>query len=259
MYQTLLLAKKKSVLTVTLNRPDVRNAFNDVLISELHRVFIRDALSPDVRVVILKGAGSVFCAGGDLNWMKKSASLTVKQNKDDAAHLFEMLTAINNCPKPVIGVVHGAAMGGGLGLIAVCDHVLAVQGTKFSFSEVKLGLIPATIGPFVLAKIGETWARSYFLTGNLFEDDVALKMGLIHQTSISTADLENDTEKLIKELLRNSPQAVATAKKFIAQVQPLPMKEKGKLAAKTLADLRTSDEGQEGIKAFLEKRKPNWI
>lgn len=258
-YKTLIVKKESGVLQITLNRPEVRNAFNDTLIADLSKVFANEALEEDVRVILLSGTGDVFCAGGDIKWMKLSFNYTRDENYRDAKALSDMLEKINECPKPVVAKVHGAVMGGGLGLVSVCDYVLASEETFFSFSEVRLGLIPATIGPYVIAKIGESQARALFLSAKRFSTSRALEMGLIHQVAPSRNELEEKTIKLIQNILSSSPQALKVVKKFIHELKKKPGLEKSDYAAGVLADLRVTPEAQEGLTAFLEKRKPNWL
>lgn len=257
-YTTILTETKAQVLYLSLNRPDVRNAFNADLIAELTAAFTTEAAAPSVRVVVLQGSGPVFSAGGDLNWMKQAATYTREQNIIDANKLSHLLETINSCPLPVIAKVHGAAMGGGTGLVSVADYVIAEAQMKFAFSEVKLGLIPACIGPFVLAKMGASAARALFLSGETFSAERALQVGLIHKIALGADALEQETQGLIDTLLANSPAALKTAKSFLATLPTLKTTDQHDLAAQTLAALRASPEGQEGIRAFLEKRKPQW-
>lgn len=256
--KNLIINKTRQVLTVTLNRPEVRNAFNAELIAELTQVFDHDVLQEDVRLIVLKGRGEVFCAGGDLHWMKKSATYSREQNIADALLLGNLLEKMNTVPKPLVGVVHGAAMGGGLGLVSVCDYVLATKDCVFSFSEARLGLIPAVIGPFVIKKIGESWARALFLSTEKFTGFKAFHAGLVHNWVENEAELVSETEKLVATMLQASPHALRVAKEFIRNTQSKTRGESHMDAARTLADLRASDEGKEGIQAFLDKRKPHW-
>lgn len=257
MYKTLITNKKESILTISLNRPEVRNAFNDELIFELSTIFSKEALEKDIRLVIIKGEGKVFSAGGDLNWMKKAATYTREKNIQDALTLSQLLETMNTLPKPLIGQVHGAVLGGGMGLVSVCDYVIATDDTKFGFSEVKLGLIPAVIGPFVIKKIGYSQTRAYFLSGEQFDAKRAYELGLVHQI-VKASELDEATQKCCLNFLSNSPNALKVAKEFIQKLCNNQLKDKDLLSAQTLADLRSSPEGQEGIKAFLEKRKPKW-
>ncbi len=254
----LLIKKENGVLEITLHRPEIRNAFNDTLIRELIAVFEKHAQDDQVRLAVIRGSGEAFCAGGDIHWMKKSASYTTEQNQADARELGKMLSTINTFSKPVVCAVHGACFGGGLGLVSVSDVVIASSDTLFSFSEVKLGLIPAVIGPFVVAKIGESFTRNFFLTAERFPAARAFGIGLIHQVVENKEKLDGALNQIIQGMLQNSPNALKVAKHFLKNIREKSFEEKLELAACTLAELRASPEGQEGLTAFLEKRKPNW-
>lgn len=262
-YQTLLATSQNGILTVSLNRPDVRNAFNEVLIDELEQAFTKDALDPAIRVVLLKGEGPTFCAGGDLNWMKKAIHFDYSENLRDTRKLAQMFSILNEFPKPVVGVVHGAAIGGGVGLVSVCDIVLASQETQFSLSEVRLGIVPACIGPFVIAKIGPSHARGLFVSAERFGATKAREIGLVHEVLADPAALKIATEKLLANILQCGPNAMTVAKKLVLDLswpeRRADLEDPLQYVAKTLADLRISKEGQEGVKAFLEKRKPSWL
>lgn len=239
------------VLRVTLDRPEVRNAFNDELIEALRDVFFN--LSSSVRAVLLQGEGKVFSAGGDLNWMKSAANYTKEQNAADALKLAELFEAISTCHAVVVAKVQGAAFGGGCGLVCASDVAVAEMHTKFSFSEVRLGLVPATISPYVISKIGAGHARALFTTGEVFDAEKALRVGLVHE-SVSLDVLHSTAEEKIADVLRNGPEAVAASKK-LAQMPVL-----GKIeAANLLAEARAGDEGKEGVDAFLNKRKANFV
>ncbi len=239
------------VLRLTLDRPDVRNAFNDELINALRTAF--EAIDSAIRVVVLSGEGKVFSAGGDLNWMAKAADYTEDQNYEDALNLGALFEALCNCPAVVVSRVHGAAFGGGCGLVCASDVAVAAGGTKFSFSEVRLGLIPATISPIVIPKIGHGHARHLFTTGEVFESDHALRIGLVHRV-VGESELDHAVEAVVNEVLRNGPQAVTSAKR-VAVHGPYPMADSARLLAKA----RSSEEGKEGVKAFLEKRKASFV
>jgi methylglutaconyl-CoA hydratase len=258
-------------LVVTLARPDVRNAFNEVVIEELTRVFAREANHPAIRVIVLRGLGQVFCAGGDLNWMRKSIELDRAGNLKDTRKLSEMFGAMNECPKPVIGAVHGAAIGGGVGLVSVCDHVVATSETQFSLSEVRLGIVPACIGPFVIAKIGASHARSLFVSATRFSARRALEIGLVHEVVEPAAPgpeaaaeaLDTAVDAILANMLQCAPAAMAIAKRLVLDLswperraqRPDPLE----FVSQLLADVRVSAEGQEGLRAFLEKRRPAWL
>ena len=212
--EVLSLAKEGALAHVRLNRPDVRNAFNAELIAQLHAAFEELGADPGVRAIVLSGEGKVFCGGADINWMRGSLDLSYAENVADAQAMSDMFRAIDRCPKPVIGRIHGAALGGGAGLAAVCDVVLAGADTVFGFTEVKLGIIPAVISPFVLAKIGVTHARALFLSGERFDAKRALHIGLIHEMVV-TDTLDVCVERVVQEILSAGPQAVAAAKALI--------------------------------------------
>jgi len=245
--------------TVTLNRPDVHNAFNEQVIAELIDVFTALSTNPDVRAVVLRSAGESFCAGADLNWMKKMVSYTYEENLADASELARLLRTIRTCTKPTITRVHGSAFGGGVGLVAACDIAVAVESAKFSFSEVKLGLVPGVISPVVLEKIGTAQASRYFMTAETFDASTAQQMNLIHETMADAAALDTAVDKLVDKLVKNGPQATQAAKQLIIDVQQPAWLSREAVAVDHIAKRRVSDEGQEGIQAFLEKRKPNWL
>lgn len=234
-----------AVLRVTIDRPEVKNAFNDELIAQLTTVFER--LSPEVRAVVLTGAGDAFCAGGDLQWMRKAAGYTEEQNAADAFRLATLFQTIVDSHAVVIARVNGACFGGGCGLVAASDVAVASPGALFAFSEVRLGLVPATISPFVLPKIGSGHARHLFSTGEAFGAEHALRIGLVHDVA---EDLDASVAKRLKSVLAAGPAAVASAKR-LAQQPPLGLPE----AAALLASVRAGDEAKEGISAFLDKRK----
>jgi methylglutaconyl-CoA hydratase len=245
------------IARLTLNRPERHNAFDEAMIGDLTGVFTTLGANPLVRVVVLNGAGESFCAGGDLNWMQRAAQKSAAENAQDALALARMLHAINVCPKPVIALIQGACFGGGVGLAAACDMVIAAPDARFGLTEVRLGLIPAAISPFVLAKMGTSAARRYFLTGERFSAEEARRLGLVHEVK---AGLDAAAAPLIDALLASGPEAVADAKALIADVAGRFVDEDllG-LTAQRIAARRACDEGREGIAAFLEKRKPGWV
>jgi methylglutaconyl-CoA hydratase len=257
--KTLKTESQNGVFTVEITRPDVRNAFNDELISEFQTAFDRIAKDDTIRVVILRGAGPTFCAGGDLNWMQKSVALSGDENLTDTRKLARMFATLNSCPKPVVGLVHGAAIGGGVGLVSICDYIVASRETIFSLSEVRLGIIPACIGPFVLAKIGESHARALFMSAERFNAERAREIGLVHELVDSPEALNTAADRIIKNLLQCGPKAMAAAKALVRGIKQRSFEDQLEYVAVTLAELRVTPEGQEGLKAFLEKRKPNWI
>ncbi len=234
------------VLRITLARPDRRNAFDAALIAELAEAFVDVGRA---RAVLLAGDGPSFCAGADVDWMRASAGLSLDENVADANAMRRMFEAIDNCPAPVVARVQGHALGGGAGLVAAADIAIAAPGTVFAFSEVKLGIIPAVISPFVLPKIGPGAARRYFVTGERFDAETALRIGLVHEVA---ADLDAAVERVLGELLSAGPHAARWAKRLVRE------RPDGPETARWIAERRTSDEGQEGLRAFLEKRPPNW-
>ena len=243
-------ANERGVVRVTLNRPAVHNAFNEGMIGELTDAFADLGKQDGVRVIVLAGNGASFSAGADLNWMQRAAEQDEYANREDALGLAKMFDTINTCPKPVIGLVQGAAFGGGIGLIACCDVVVAQPEAKFGLTEVRLGLIPAVISPFVIAKIGPSAARRYMLTGETFTATEAQHIGLVHEVA---SGLEAEGVKLVEAFLASGPEAIADAKDLLAERHLT-----AELTAHRIATRRASDEGREGISAFLAKRKPNW-
>ena len=258
-YQTLIVETAGKVATVTLNRTDVRNAFNETTIAEITQVFGALGQDSEVRTIVLAANGPAFCAGADLNWMKKMAGYTHEENRADAAQLAEMLRTIYSCPKPVVAKIQGDCYAGGMGLVAACDIAIASEASNFCLSEVKLGLIPATISPYVILAMGENAARRYFLTAERFSAQEAHRIGFVHQVVPAEA-LDAAVADVVKALVSNSPNAVKEAKRLVQDVGGRPLS--AELIADTaerIADIRSSDEGKEGVRSFLEKRKPNWL
>ena len=258
MSQALLVNVRAGVATVTLNRPEVRNAFDDALIGELAATF--KALDDDdaVRAVVLAGNGPAFCAGADLNWMKRMASYGYEQNLRDAMGLAVMLQTIDRMRKPTIARVHGPAFAGGTGLVAACDIALGAPEAKFCLSEAKLGLSPATISPYVVRAMGERAARRYFLTAEVFDADEALRIGLL-TALVPAPQLDAALESLLRHLLAGGREALAKIKDLIRTVTSGPIDDAMVAdTAKRIAEIRVSPEGREGIASFLEKRKPSW-
>jgi methylglutaconyl-CoA hydratase len=258
-YQTLEMQIDRSVATVWLDRPDVRNAFNETTIAEVTEVFRLLDADPNVRAVVLAARGTAFCAGADLNWMKKMADYSHAENLADAAGLAAMLRAIHDCAKPVVARVQGDCYAGGMGLAAACDIVVAVDGAFFCLSEVRLGLIPATISPYVIRAMSTQAARRYFLTAERFTATEAQRIGFAHDV-VAADRLDETVAGLLKALLAASPHAVTQAKRLVRDVAGQPLTDT--LVADTvtrIADIRASDQGREGVRAFLEKRKPSWL
>jgi methylglutaconyl-CoA hydratase len=248
------------VARVTLSRPEVRNAFNAELIGELTAAFTTLSEEPAerLRAVVLAGDGASFCAGADVAWMRASLELTVAQNEADAARLAEMLEAIDSCPAPVVARVQGAALGGGMGLCAVADIVLAAADTAFGFTETRLGILPAVISPFVLARIGEGPARALFPTGERFDAQRALRIGLVHEVLADLPALDARLAEILDGIHAAGPTAARAAKAVIRDQRGLDAGARRQLSVQAIARQRTSPEGQEGLTAFLDKRPPDW-
>jgi methylglutaconyl-CoA hydratase len=258
MYKSLLVASKDGVLTVTINRPDVHNAFNDELIAEAIDLF-SSIDTAATRVVVLEGTGKNFCAGADLNWMSRMISYSREQNVRDSALLAKMFALMNECPVPLVGRIQGAAIGGGVGLVAVCDVAIAMSTTQFGLSEVKLGILPAVISPYVIAKIGQSHARALFLTGERFEAERALRIGLVHRTVDTLEELDAAVYETVTQLKTSGPEAVRECKKLIPYVASRPLSDAIPYTIDAIATRRVSPEGQEGMQAFLNKRKASWM
>ena len=257
-YQTLEIHREGYLATVMLNRPEVRNAFNETTIAELTQVFGVLGEDEGIRVIVLAAHGLAFCAGADLNWMKKMADYSHAENLADAGQLATMLHTIYICPKPVIAKVQGDCYAGGMGLVAACDIVITVDSANFCLSEVKLGLIPATISPYVIKSMGENAARRYFLTAERFSAAEAQRIGFAHEV-VAAELLDAKVADLVKALVSNSPNAVRQAKALVREVGSREITPA--LIASTvqgIAQIRASDEGRDGVRSFLEKRKPNW-
>jgi methylglutaconyl-CoA hydratase len=254
---TVRLTREGAVVRVTLDRPEVQNAFNDQMLEDLLEVF--GALRNDAaaRVVVLTGEGKSFCAGADLHWMKRVVDYTYEENYEDSLRLARMLREVYTCPKPVIGRVNGAAIGGGTGMVAVCDVAIASENAVFGFSETKLGLTPAAISPYLLKRMGERNVREYFLTGERFDAARAAEMGLVNAV-VRADQLDATVNKKIEMVLTGGPEALAVSKELIREVSERSLEEAGPYTAEVISKLRMSDEGQEGMNAFLEKRKPTW-
>jgi methylglutaconyl-CoA hydratase len=260
MSSLLRVSREGPFARVSLDRPDVRNAFNAELIGQLRATFEGLASEPPdrLRAVVLAGEGPVFSAGADIEWMRASASLSREDNERDAAALQSMLSAVDACPVPVVARVQGAALGGGLGLCAVSDIVLATTSTRFGFTETKLGIIPAVISTFVIPKIGESHARALFATGQRFDAQRALRIGLVHEVLPDVTALDVRVDEILGELRSAGPTAARAAKALVRELRTLSPDEARKHTVLHIAQQRTSDEGQEGLAAFLDKRPPRW-
>src|SRR3982751_2444630 len=254
---SLLTDQRESVLRLTLNRPDVRNAFDEEVIAALTAAAATAAAAPDIRAVVLGGAGSVFCAGADLGWMAKAIAYTERENLNDAEDLARMLERIDTLPVPVIGRIQGAALGGGVGLAAVCDIVIAADDAVFALSEVKLGILPAVVAPYVLRKIGVSAARELFLTGVRFSAARAREVGLVHEV-VPADSLDAAVARRVADVLAASPTGIARAKALIREIAGAHPDDVIGVTTNAIAAQRVSGEGQEGLRAFLEKRKPSW-
>lgn len=255
---TLVVSEENDVLSVTLNRPDVHNAFNDELIAEAIEVFGGIGTATHLRAVVLRSGGANFCAGADLNWMSRMVSYTREENIRDSSQLAKMYALINECPIPVVGRIQGAAIGGGVGLVAVCDIAIATRGSKFGLSEVKLGILPAVISPYVIGKIGASHARALFLTGERFDAERALRIGLVHRLVDDEAALDAAVADALAQLATSGPEAVKACKKLVAFVSTNELAENIPYTIEAIAERRVSEEGQGGMQAFLKKTKAPW-
>lgn len=249
---------ENAVARVTLNRPEVRNAFNDALIADLTAWAEGAAKTRSLRAAVLRGAGTVFCAGADVEWMARMVDYSQDENVRDAAAMARMFEALDTLPFPLVGRVQGAALGGGAGLAAVCDIVIAAEDAIFGFTEVKLGILPAVIAPYAVAKIGVSAARELFLTGRRFPAARAREIGLAH-TIVPAAALDDAVGTTLAELATSSPAGVAAAKTLIPRVAAKRPADVSALTAETIAKQRVSREGQDGLRAFLKKQKPPWV
>jgi methylglutaconyl-CoA hydratase len=249
----------KNVAFVVLDRPEIHNAFNDELVKQVTDAFTDLGRRPDVRVIVLAGNGKSFCAGADLNWMKRMVRYTHDENLADARAVGRMYLAIAKCPKPVIARVHGAALGGGAGLVAACDIGVALESVQFGFTEVKLGIIPAIISPFVILRVGPSRAREFFITGERFLAPVAMSIGLIQHVVSHEPALDALIESKISQILTSAPAAIAAAKELIFGVAARNLESSLDFAAEAIAQARAGTEGQAGMQAFLDRQKPPWI
>jgi methylglutaconyl-CoA hydratase len=256
-YRTLLVTVKNKTACITFNRPEVHNAFNATMISEVSEALEQVKSDQSVRAVVLTGRDKSFCAGADINWMKEIVHYSYEQNLEESLALAEALYKLYTLPKPTIAMVNGTAIGGGNGFLSACDIAIAAEEAKFGLSEVKIGLVPAAISPYVIRKIGESKAREYFLTGKRISAQKAQEIGLINEV-VPRRDLEKKVEELVSLLLTSGPEALANCKELIFRVPQMSLEEAKEFTARMIANLRISREGQEGMASFLEKRKPKW-
>jgi len=257
-YETIRVEQDGAVARVVLNRPEIRNAFNQVMIRELRAAFAALEEVTELRVVVLTGEGKAFCAGADLHWMGQVLDYTYEENYAGSLELAHLMREIYDFSRPVVGRINGPAIGGGTGLVAVCDIVVAAAAAVFSFSEVKIGLVPACIAPYVLKRVGERYGREYFLTGERLTAAKALECGLANRVA-APGELDAEVDGYVRALLPGGPQALATCKRMVSRVSESPLAEAGPFTAEMIARLRMSDEGQEGMSAFLERRPPSWV
>jgi methylglutaconyl-CoA hydratase len=256
--ERLELEAEDGVARVWLNRPETRNAFDGLMVTELRKVVGDLGADTSVRVIVVGGRGKVFCAGADLEWMKAMATFGREDNLREAGEMAELFSAISASPKPVVARVHGAALGGGAGLVAACDIAVAALGTRFGFTEVRLGLIPAVISPYVVGRIGESAARELILTGERFDATRAHEIGLV-RAAVPVEDLDAAVDDRVQALLQAGPRALAEAKALLRLVAGRPAEDVRADTIERIASVRASAEGQEGLRAFLEKRKPDWV
>jgi methylglutaconyl-CoA hydratase len=256
-YETIIYSREGKIARIWLNRPDVHNAFNAVMIRELADAFHKAADDQAVRVVVFSGRGKSFCAGADLNWMREIIRYSFERNLEESLEIADLHYSIYSLPKPTIARVNGAAIGGGTGFLSACDIVVASEEARFGLSEVKIGLVPAAISPYVLRRIGENKARQYFLTGERFDARRALEIGLVNAV-VPSDKLDDKIEEITGLLLSSGPEALASCKELLRRVPGMSFEEAKSYTARMIAELRISREGQEGMAAFLEKRKPKW-
>jgi len=252
---------QRGVLTLCMNRPEVHNAFDAQMIGELTTALVSADQDAAVRLVVITGAGRCFSAGADLNWMRSLVGATRAENERDALQLAKLMRSLNYLSKPTLARINGSAFGGGVGLIASCDITVAADGARFGLTEVRLGLVPAVISPYVVRRIGETHARRYFLTAERFDSQRASEIGLVQQV-VDAGQLDAAVEDIVEQILSGGPEAVAHAKQLVFGIAGHNVDVEKSIDEKTarlIADLRVSEEGQEGLAAFLEKRKPGWI
>ncbi len=257
-FTTLKFEKRDNIANIIFNRPEIHNAFNSAVIEEMSVVFKQIVADAILRAVVITGAGKSFCAGADLNWMKEVKEKGYESNLNESNSLADLFYQIYTCPLPVIGKINGAAIGGGTGFVALCDIAIASKSAVFSFSEVKIGIVPACIGPYVIKKMGEGKARELFITGERMSSERALQVGLVNKV-VDDENLDRSVNELLASIKSSGPNAVAMAKKLINEVPGMAPEKFRPYTAEMIARLRISDEGQEGMNAFLNKRKPKWV
>ena len=258
MTTTLDIGRDGTVARVFLNRPEVRNAFNDTVIAELTAAFRELSADSSLRAIVLGGHGKAFCAGGDLNWMRAMADYSWEQNRADAQGLADMLWTLYTCPHPLVGRVHGDCYAGGLGLASVCDVLVAADGMHFCLSEARLGLLPATIGPYVVRALGEQASRRYFITAERFGAAEAHRLGFVHELA-TPETIDTRVDAIVQMLVTNGPAAVRASKRLVKDLAGQPLTPELRAdTARRIADIRASDEGREGVQSFLNKRAPSW-
>lgn len=256
---TLDIQREGPVARVFLNRPEVRNAFNDEVVAELHAAFTTLGADATLRAIVLSGHGKAFCAGADLSWMRAMADYSWEQNRADAQGLADMLWAIYSCPVPVVARIQGDCYAGGLGLAAVCDVLVAAEAVTFCLSEARLGLMPGTVSPYVVRALGEQASRRYFVTAERFSAAQAHALGFVHEVCASEA-LDAKVEEIVAALVANGPMAARACKRLVQDMAAAPITSELRAeTARRIADIRASDEGREGVQSFLQKRKPSWL
>lgn len=256
-YETIIFSKDGKIARIFFNRPEIHNSFNSTMIKELDAAFEKIKADKSIRVVVLSGKGKSFCAGADINWLREIVNYSFEQNLEESLQLAEVLHKIYLLPKATVAMVNGAAIGGGNGFLSACDISIASEDAKFGLSEVKIGLVPAAISPYVVRRIGEGRAREYFLTGKRISAKRALEIGLISEV-VPHEELEKTVDEIASLLLSSGPEAIAACKELIRRVPEMSFDEVKEYTARMIANLRISEEGQEGMASFLEKRKPNW-
>jgi len=255
--ETIRVERTGHVARIVLNRPEIRNAFNDVMIRDLRQTLAELGNETSVRVLELTGEGKAFCAGADLHWMRRMLTYTYEQNYADALELSHLLRELYEFPRPVVGRINGAAIGGGTGLTAACDIAIAAEDAVFSFSEAKIGLVPACIAPYVLKRVGERHVREYFMTGERLTAPKALACGLVNHV-VPAAGLDAAVAQVVQSILSSGPEALTASKRLVRAVGEMTLDDVGPFTAEVIARMRVSAEGQEGMSAFLERRKPRW-